>query len=305
MVGRTITLKIKTDHFDSLQRSKSLPYAVRDFDSLYHVATDLLKTELQAHHQKLSLRLMGVRLSNLEIRRVSKKRAVSSASSSRHTVADPDVGVAESASDPQTDFDRIGVSDANPGPHDKPFAREANSSGIALDTNIDDDESMCDHELETSFDDTALDSLLADTVHAENSSAASRLTSVVLDESKMKLATTATSTTAATPTTLTTTTFPKTADLVFICCPVCGKRDKSFVDNDALNRHIDYCLNREAVASATSLAEDSSCQHAPHQTVASSSKSTSPVQKKKQKQKQSDAGSSEKVDILSFFARKM
>ena len=61
--GRTVTLKIKTDDFKLITRSKTFPREIRHLESLQQVARDLL----QENHSGLRpVRLLGVAVSNLE-----------------------------------------------------------------------------------------------------------------------------------------------------------------------------------------------------------------------------------------------
>jgi DNA polymerase kappa len=56
--GKTVTLKLKTSHFEVKQRSMSFPHYIHSFDVIYKSATNLLENELQSC-ENLQLRLMG------------------------------------------------------------------------------------------------------------------------------------------------------------------------------------------------------------------------------------------------------
>ncbi|HUH26164.1 MAG TPA: hypothetical protein VLY87_06020, partial [Flavobacterium sp.] len=61
--GKTITLKIKYSDFTLQTKSFTLPYYISSFDLLLDTANDLLQNQLL----KMSVRLIGVQISNLNI----------------------------------------------------------------------------------------------------------------------------------------------------------------------------------------------------------------------------------------------
>ena len=63
--GRTVTLKLKNDDFKVITRASTLGYKTRDAEKMFKVTSTLLKVELKKC-PKLRLRLMGVRMSQLE-----------------------------------------------------------------------------------------------------------------------------------------------------------------------------------------------------------------------------------------------
>ncbi|XP_035826622.1 DNA polymerase kappa isoform X2 [Aplysia californica] len=66
LVGKTVTLKIKTVAFEVKTRSHTLQYDTNDENKIFQAAKQLLKTEMKAEApQPLRLRLMGVRMSKL------------------------------------------------------------------------------------------------------------------------------------------------------------------------------------------------------------------------------------------------
>jgi DNA polymerase-4 len=61
--GKTITLKIKFSDFTQITRSRTLPFIIRDFDTLHRGVTEIRKSlELEGTR----IRLLGVSISNLE-----------------------------------------------------------------------------------------------------------------------------------------------------------------------------------------------------------------------------------------------
>ncbi|XP_064599384.1 DNA polymerase kappa-like [Liolophura sinensis] len=66
LMGKTVTLKLKTVGFEVRTRAQTLPDYTNSRDVILEAALDLLKGEIQAcYPQPLRLRLMGVRLSTL------------------------------------------------------------------------------------------------------------------------------------------------------------------------------------------------------------------------------------------------
>lgn len=61
--GRTLTLKVKFPDFHQVTRSKTLPFFIRDFDTLHREVTSLRKS---LSISDLGVRLLGVSISNLE-----------------------------------------------------------------------------------------------------------------------------------------------------------------------------------------------------------------------------------------------
>lgn len=75
LMGRTITVKLKTVDFDVKTRSQSIPQHTADKDVIYQVARELIKTEITTCSPKpFRLRLMGVRISNFLPKTQSKKK---------------------------------------------------------------------------------------------------------------------------------------------------------------------------------------------------------------------------------------
>ncbi len=60
--GRTITLKIKYNNFQSNTRSRTLQHLVNDYDSIYNIAKELLYIPIPPN---LPVRLLGISISNL------------------------------------------------------------------------------------------------------------------------------------------------------------------------------------------------------------------------------------------------
>jgi DNA polymerase-4 len=61
--GRTVTLKVKFSDFNQLTRSKTLPYYIRDFETLHREVSELRKAlDLEGSR----IRLLGVTISNLQ-----------------------------------------------------------------------------------------------------------------------------------------------------------------------------------------------------------------------------------------------
>ena len=60
--GRTVTIKIKSDEFKTLTRSKTFGHEIRELDELIDIAHQLL---LANQHELNRVRLLGVTASNL------------------------------------------------------------------------------------------------------------------------------------------------------------------------------------------------------------------------------------------------
>ena len=61
--GRTITLKVKFSDFRQLTRSKTLPYYIRDFETLHREVSKIRK---EMNLEGVRIRLLGISISNLE-----------------------------------------------------------------------------------------------------------------------------------------------------------------------------------------------------------------------------------------------
>ncbi|XP_033634721.1 DNA polymerase kappa-like isoform X2 [Asterias rubens] len=67
LMGKTVTIKLKTVKFEVKTKSYSVPSYIQTADCIFRVAKDLLKAEINdCKSEPLRLRLMGVRISNLQ-----------------------------------------------------------------------------------------------------------------------------------------------------------------------------------------------------------------------------------------------
>ncbi|XP_022095439.1 DNA polymerase kappa-like [Acanthaster planci] len=67
LTGKTVTIKLKTVKFEVKTKACSVPTCISSAESIFSVAKDLLRAEISAcKPEPLRLRLMGVRLSNLQ-----------------------------------------------------------------------------------------------------------------------------------------------------------------------------------------------------------------------------------------------
>ena len=73
--GHNVTLKYKLSSFITKTRSKTISYAISTTDEIYSYTKDMLLNEMKAH-EKLELRLMGVRLSQFVEKRFQKQKTV-------------------------------------------------------------------------------------------------------------------------------------------------------------------------------------------------------------------------------------
>lgn len=278
--GKTVTIKLKTVTFEIKSRSSSTVYPVSTYEEISLVAKELLKHEMSAcFPDHLKLRLMGVRLSNLEdtsanLSKEAKQNTITGFLKQKQNVRSQGMPVSFPTAQQLNSGEHSGLTSPS-----QCCPKEGDVMTGTYACQMTDQLGSC--PISFSSEGIALNSISEES--SSLSGSASTSGSIFLSE------------------------YSDNTNHSTVFCPVCQQEQKFKSGEDViteLNRHIDLCLNKATIKEIAS--EKNPGRSLKDDNVVCSSRSGSGVDRgtsRGKRKRQQSAATSQKATLLSFWSK--